>query len=217
MHDCKRTIEIQTTVCARISICALVGLNGLATSPAHAALTVYTAESAWLSAVPGPALVNFDKLANGTPVSNQYAGVSFAPFNSGTPLAAAESRPLSLFNVLSVDPLPNNAGVGVSTGQTDILRRIAPDGASVTTLPVPAVSGLTGSIVADAVGTLCYGTTQGLTVLPAGGLPSILIPQGAGIVLGANPQLLNVEALAILGPRQLVVLSGGQILIVTLP
>lgn len=106
---------------------------------------------------------------------------------------------------------------GVNTGQTGILRRIAPDGASVSTLPVPAVSGLTGSIVADAAGTLYYGATGGLTVLPPGGVPSILIPQGAAIVLGGSPQLLNVEGLAILGPKQLLILSGSQILVATLP
>ena len=106
---------------------------------------------------------------------------------------------------------------GVNTGQTGILRRIAPDGASVSTLPVPSVSGLTGSIVADAGGTLYYGTTQGLTVLPPGGVPSILIPQGVAIVLGGSPQLLNVEGLAVLGPKQLLILSGGQVLVANLP
>ena len=106
---------------------------------------------------------------------------------------------------------------GVNTGQTGILRRIAPDGASVSTLPVPAVSGLTGSITVNAAGTLYYGTTGGLTMLPTGGVPSILIPQGPVIVLGASPQLMNVEGIAILGPKQLVILSGGQILKATLP
>ena len=106
---------------------------------------------------------------------------------------------------------------GVNTGQTGILRRIAPDGASVSTLPVPAVSGLTGSIAVDAAGTLYYGSTQGLAVLPAGGVPSILIPQGAAVVLGTSPRLLNVEGIAILGPRQLVILSAGQVLVATLP
>ena len=106
---------------------------------------------------------------------------------------------------------------GVNTGQTGILRRIAPDGASVSTLPVPLVSGFTGSIASDAAGTLYYGTTQGLTALPLGGVPSLLIPQGIAVVLGSSPQLLNVEGLAILGPKQLLILSGGQILVATLP
>ena len=119
MHSCQRTLEIQRTFCGRIRAFALLGLTGLiglAMSPAHAALTVYTAEAAWLSAVPAPTVIDFDSLASGTPVSNQYAGVTFAPFNNGLPVAAAESGPLSLFNVLSVDPLPSSAGGGVSIG-----------------------------------------------------------------------------------------------------
>ena len=97
------------------------------------------------------------------------------------------------------------------------VRRIAPDGASVSTLPVPVVSGRTGSIAVDAAGTVYHGTAQGLTVLPAGGVPSILIPQGPAIMLGASPQLLNLEGIAILGSRQLVILSGGQVLVATMP
>ena len=124
MQLCKSRNEIQTTVCRpvcgpvcrRFSAFALVALASLTTSPAHAALTVYTAEATWLSAVPAPTLINFDNLPSGTPVSNQYAGVTFAPFNNGQPVAAAESGPLSLFNVLSVDPLPSSAGGGVSIG-----------------------------------------------------------------------------------------------------
>lgn len=119
LHDCKRSNEIQTTARWRTSVCGLAGLIGLlclATSPAHAALTVYTAEPAWLGAVHAPTVIDFDNLANGTSVSNQYAGLNFAPFNNGTPLAAAESKLLSLFNVLSVDPLPGSAGGGVSIG-----------------------------------------------------------------------------------------------------
>lgn len=104
----------RANACAWVGLIGLAGLTGLVTSPAHAALNVYTTETAWLSAVPAPTLINFDNLADGTPVSNQYAGVSFAPFNNGNPLAAAESNPLSLFNVLSVDPLPTTAGGGVS-------------------------------------------------------------------------------------------------------
>ena len=122
MHECKRCSSIQTTACRQINACAWVGLTGLATNPAHAALTSYTAESAWLTAVPAPTLINFGNLANGTPASNQYAGLTFAPFNNGTPLAAAESNPLSLFNVLSVDPLPVSAGGGVPPAD-DIARR----------------------------------------------------------------------------------------------
>ena len=128
MHHCKLSNDTQSTAGRRTSACALMGLISLislATSPAHAALTVYTTESAWLAAVAGPTLINFDNLADGTTVSNQYAGVSFAPFNNGNPLAAAESNPLSLFNVLSVDPLPRSAGGGVRIGFASPQQAIA--------------------------------------------------------------------------------------------
>ena len=100
----------------RTVVCAVAGLIGLATTTAHAAFGVYTLEAAWLGTVATPTLIDFDKLADGTPVSNQYAGVNFASFNGGAPIAAAESNPYSPFNVLSVDPLKNSAGGGVSIG-----------------------------------------------------------------------------------------------------
>ena len=128
MHSCQHVIEINPTVRGRrvgapsprrtarwrSIVCAVAGMVCLATTSAHAAFGVYTLEAAWLGAVPTPTLIDFDNLADGTPVSNQYAGVNFAPFNGGVPLAAAESGPYSLFNVLSVDPLKNSAGGGVS-------------------------------------------------------------------------------------------------------
>jgi len=79
---------------------------------AQAAFTAYTSEAAWLSAVTNPTLINFDNLADGTAVSNQFPGVSFAPFNGGTPVAAAESFPYSLPNVLSVNNLALGGGGG---------------------------------------------------------------------------------------------------------
>ena len=128
MHDCQQVIEKSPALrghpvsalspCRRARwptlVCAAAGLMGLASTTAHAAFGVYTLEAAWLGAVANPTLIDFDNLADGTPVSNQYAGVNFAPFNGGVPLAAAESGPYSLFNVLSVDPLKNSAGGGVS-------------------------------------------------------------------------------------------------------
>ena len=101
--------------------------------------------------------------------------------------------------------------------QDGVIRRVAPDGASVTTLPVPAVGGLTGSIAVDAAGTLYYGSTSGLVMLRPGDSPTVLIPPGNAVVLGGSPRLPAVDALAVLGPKQLVILSGGQVLKATLP
>ena len=118
MRDSLHTRPVRPARTARLRTigCAVAALACLATNAAHAALDVYTVESTWLMAAPSPTVIDFDDLAPGTPVSNQYAGVNFVPFNNGTPLAAAESNPYSLFNVLSVDPLPGSAGGGVSIG-----------------------------------------------------------------------------------------------------
>ena len=128
MHDCQQVIEKSPALRGHpvgalsprrrsrwpTLVCAAAGLIGLASTNAHAAFGVYTLEAAWLGTVANPVLIDFDKLADGTPLSNQYAGVNFSPFNGGAPVAAAESSPYSLFNVLSVDPLKNSAGGGVS-------------------------------------------------------------------------------------------------------
>jgi hypothetical protein len=109
---------------------------------------------------------------------------------------------------------PGGALYVIERGST-VIRRIAPDGLSVSTLPAYAF--VTGSLAISADGTLYYGTTSGLVMQPAGGAPSVLIAQGPAVVLGANPYLMNVDGLAVLGPKQLVILSGGQILVATLP
>jgi hypothetical protein len=81
---------------------------------AQAESAAYTSEAAWLNAATNPTLIDFDNLADGTAVSRQYPGVSFSPFNGGIPLAAAESFPFSLLNVLSVDNLSLGGGGGVA-------------------------------------------------------------------------------------------------------
>jgi hypothetical protein len=96
-----------------------------------------------------------------------------------------------------------------------VIRRIAPDGSSVSTLPGAfSVFG----IAVDAAGTIYFGSPSGLQVMVPGGAPSVLIPSGAAVVLGStNPSLMNVDGLAILGPKKIVILSGTQILLATLP
>ena len=97
------------------------------------------------------------------------------------------------------------------------VRKVSSDGSSVSTLPIPANSQVT-AIAVDAVGTLYYGSnTHGLMRLSPGGTPSVVIPHGAYVVLGGSPTLWNIDGIAVLGPKQLVVLSSGQILKVTLP
>ncbi len=97
------------------------------------------------------------------------------------------------------------------------IRKVSADGSTVSTLPLPANSQVT-ALAVDAAGTLYYGSnTTGLMRLPAGGTPSVLVPHGAGVQLGANPTLWNIDGIAVRGAGQLVVLSSGQILLVTLP
>ena len=97
-----------------------------------------------------------------------------------------------------------------------IIRKISSDGASVSTVAIPPNSTVT-AIAVDAAGTLYYGAYGGLMMLPPGGSPSVLLPRGSFVVPGAIPILLDIDSIAVLGPKQLVVLSSGQILKVTLP
>jgi hypothetical protein len=97
-----------------------------------------------------------------------------------------------------------------------VIRRISADGSSVTTL-----AGGLGAyrLAVDSAGTIYYASTfGGLYMLTAGGVQTPLIAGGAAVVLGnVNPTVSTVGGIAVLGPKQLVILSGGQILVVTLP
>jgi hypothetical protein len=86
----------------------------------------------------------------------------------------------------------------------------------VSTVPIPPHSHVT-AIAVDADGTLYYAGYFGLMRLPPGGTPVLLVPRGGSIVLGANPVVSDVDSIAVVGPGQLVVMSTGQILKVTLP
>ena len=102
---------------------------------------------------------------------------------------------------------------GTTTG---LIRRVAPDGLSVSTV-VNGGALANGSIAVDSVGTLYFGSESGLYMQPLNGTATRVIPQGTAVVLGNNPALLKVDAIAVLGPRQLVIASGGQLLKATLP
>jgi hypothetical protein len=97
-----------------------------------------------------------------------------------------------------------------------IIRKISSDGASVSTVAIPANSSVT-AIAMDASGALYYGGNSGLMQLLPGGTPSVLIPNTLGVTVGTNPTVAAIDSIAVLGPKQLLVLSLGQILKVTLP
>jgi hypothetical protein len=140
-----------------------------------------------------------------------YAGVAGQIAIVDGPIASAR------FEAPGTIAVAPDGSVYVGENAAHTIRRIAPGGASVSTLAGVA---LEGSFTIDAAGTLYYGNPSGLMMLPLGGSPSVVIPRGAGnvITLGANPTLAAVEAVAVYGPKQLVLLSGGgQILKVALP
>ena len=140
-----------------------------------------------------------------------YAGVAGQIAIVDGPIASAR---FELPGTVAVAP---DGSVYVGEQSAHTIRRIAPGAASVSTL---AGVVLEGSFTIDAAGTLYYGSPAGLMMRPLGGASSVVIPRGAGnaITLGANPMIAGVEAVAVYGPKQLVLLSGGgRILKVALP
>lgn len=94
------------------------------------------------------------------------------------------------------------------------LRRIAPDGT------VSTLSAAPGPLAFTPDGDLFIGASDGLYRIAAGTAQALrLIAGGANdaVVTGTAPHLGRIDALAALGPKQLVLLSGGQLVTVTLP
>ena len=94
-----------------------------------------------------------------------------------------------------------------------VIRRISADGATVSQL---AVNDVEGGLAVDAAGTVYYGSATGLAMVTVGGTRTLLIPKGP-TTLGASPALPNVFGIAILGPKRLVIQTGFDRLIATLP
>ena len=99
------------------------------------------------------------------------------------------------------------------------LRRIAPDGQSVST--VAAAGTQVRRLVVDAAGTIYYLTmTSDLYMLPTGASsPTLLVPGAGVVVLGAAPaaRLAIASKLALAGPKTLLVLCYQQLVVVNLP
>ncbi len=94
------------------------------------------------------------------------------------------------------------------------IRRISADGSTVST--IAAAGGQVLRLAIDAAGTIYYGDPNGLYMLQ-GATVTLLIRVTGNNVLGSNPSLFSVSDLAVLGPKHIVLLSGGQILVATLP
>ena len=97
-----------------------------------------------------------------------------------------------------------------------VIRRISADGATVSTLAGP-FSGVF-RVAVDAAGAVYFGADTGLYSLQ-GGTSTLLIGANNSKpnVLGANPFLTAVADFTVLGPKRLLILSGGLLLVATLP
>ncbi len=139
-----------------------------------------------------------------------YAGVLGQSGSADGPMASARLvRPGSLaFG-------PDGSLYVSDAGQ---LRRISADATTVSTFT--GLGTYASGQVFDRDGTLYFAASTGLWSLsPGATTATLLIPGNAGdmLVLGATPHLQGTYSLAVLGPRQLLVVSGGQLLKVSLP
>ncbi len=140
-----------------------------------------------------------------------YAGVASQPGSADGPIATARFES------------PTGVAVGpdgaVYVVDNQRLRRIAPDGQSVST--VAAAGSQVRRLIVDAAGTLYYLTmASDLYMLPAGASsPTLLVPGGSVVVLGAAPaaRLAIGSKLALAGPKTLVVLCYQMLVVVNLP
>jgi len=107
------------------------------------------------------------------------------------------------------------------------IRRVSPDGASISTVYTPVGAAAGSYLAVDSDGTIYFGGSsgglfaRGLYSLAAGASTATLLVgyDSAGPVLGSMPaaRVNDIDALTLAGPKQLVVLTGGQIVKVTLP
>ena len=112
-------VQTQTSRSVAWRVAATIIVLLAAAQPARAQIIPYTTEAAWLSAVTAPTLIDFDGLVDGTPVTNQYPGLSFSAVNGGNPLAVIYNFSQGGLNVLSLGTPPltgGGGGVGIDFG-----------------------------------------------------------------------------------------------------
>ena len=97
------------------------------------------------------------------------------------------------------------------------LRKISADGSTVST--INAALGQVFTLTVDAAGTVYYSDPAGLwSLLSGAATATLLIPATAGNnVLGTSPRLFTPQSMAMLGPKQIVMISASQLLVATLP
>ena len=135
-----------------------------------------------------------------------YGGVMGQPGSIDGPIATARFG-----NPRSVALAPDGSLYVADNG----LRKISADGSTVST--IAAAGNLLEQIAIDSAGTVYYSNQNGLYMLQ-NGVSTLLIPiTHNNTVLGTNPKLALVLGLAVLGPKQLVILGASEILLATLP
>ena len=175
---------------------ATARFNGIGGLAAGAGGNVFVGDSA------NQAVRRIDAAGNVT----TYAGVIGQSARVDGPVATARfMRPSSL-------ALAPDGTLYVVDG---VIRRISADGATVSTVAGP----LTGvvRIAVDAAGVLYYASDTGLYSLQAGVSTLLVRVTGSPNVLGSSPNLLRVTDFTVLGPKRLVIVSAGQVLVATLP
>lgn len=107
------------------------------------------------------------------------------------------------------------------------IRRIASDGSSITTIFAVNFAAAAGKIVLAPDGSIYFGgdvsnlLSRGLYKLaPGASTPTLVVPWdslGPRLGSGSNVRVNSIDGMALLGPNQLVVLTGGQMITVSVP
>ncbi|MEO8525410.1 MAG: hypothetical protein ABI460_11875 [Caldimonas sp.] len=107
------------------------------------------------------------------------------------------------------------------------VRRITPDGSSITTIYTVTGAAAAGKIVLAPDGSIYFGgdvsnlLSHGLYKLaPGASTPTVVVPwDSLGPRLGSDSSVRvnSIDGMALLGPNQLVVLTGGQMITISVP
>ncbi len=140
-----------------------------------------------------------------------YAGVAGQSARVDGPIATARFQAM-----LDIALGPDGSLYVLDTSDTisGVIRKIAADGSSVSTV---GQSGQVRKFTIDSTGTIYYEDPAGLWMLAPAGAITLLIPHSNGNVLGTSPKITFINAIAMLGPKQIVLVSGTQLLVATLP
>ncbi len=126
--------------------------------------------------------------------------------------------PIATARFMSPSQMTTGPDGSIYVADAGSVRKISADGTMVSTLS--AAGGSVATVAAAADGTLYFVDNGGLSMLAPGApaATSIVHANGGANVLGSvNPSLFGVQALTVLGPKQILVLSDSQLVVVTLP